>query len=105
MVIYSLQKTIFDLSQKRIIITPNDIRNLGINIPGHVYRIFTKLELDAGLIDKKIFEYLLKLKLDEDEQNKYSINKEKEGEEPCQSKYECGSCNCCSLKRAYIFTV
>jgi hypothetical protein len=103
--IYSLQKTIFDLSQKRVIITPNDIRNLGINIPGHVYRIFTKLELDAGLIDKKIFEYLLKLKLDEDEQNKYSINKEKEGEKSCQSIYECGSYNCCSLKRAYIFTV
>jgi hypothetical protein len=100
--IYSLQKTIFDLSQKRIIITPNDIRNLGINIPGHVYRIFTKLELDAGLIDKKIFEYLLKLKLDEDEQNKYSINKEKEGEESCQSIYECGSCNCCSLKRSHV---
>ena len=100
--IYSLQRTISDLRQKKVIITPNDIRKLGINIPGHVYRIFTKLELDAGLIDKKIYDYLLILKIEEDEKTKALFNREKEGEESSQSIYECGGCNCCSLKRSHV---
>ena len=100
--IYSLQRTISDLRQKKVIVTPNDIRKLGINVPGHVYRIFTKLELDAGLIDKKIFDYLLILKMEEDEKTKALFNREKEGEESSQSIYECGGCNCCSLKRSHV---
>ena len=100
--IYSLQRTIHDLSQKRVIITPNDIRNIGISIPGHVYRIFTKLELDAGLIDRRIYDYLIILKKEEEEKMKGIFNKEKDGEESSQSVYECGSCNCCSLKRSHI---
>ena len=100
--IYSLQRTISDLHQKKVIITPNDIRTIGINIPGHVYRIFTKLELDAGLIDKKIYDYLLILKLEEEEKIKILLNKEKDGEESSQSIYECGGCNCCSLKRSHV---
>ena len=100
--IYSLQRTISDLRQKKVIITPNDIRNIGISIPGHVYRIFTKLELDAGLIDKKIYDYLLMLKLEEEEKIKIRLNKEKNGEESSQSIYECGGCNCCSLKRSHV---
>ena len=100
--IYSLQRTISDLRQKKVIVTPNDIRKLGINVPGHVYRIFTKLELDAGLIDKKIYDYLLILKIEEDEKTKALFNREKEGEESSQSIYECGGCNCCSLKRSHV---
>ena len=100
--IYSLQKTISDLSKKKVIITPNDIRKIGIKIPGHVYRIFTKLELDAGLIDKRIYDYLLILKIEEDEKNKGTLIKEKDKEESSQSIYECGGCNCCSLKRSHV---
>ena len=100
--IYSLQKTISDLSKKKVIITPSDIRKIGIKIPGHVYRIFTKLELDAGLIDKRIYDYLLILKIEEEEKNKGNLIKEKEGEESSQSIYECGGCNCCSLKRSHV---
>ena len=100
--IYSLQKTISDLSKKKVIITPSDIRKIGIKIPGHVYRIFTKLELDAGLIDKRIYDYLLILKIEEEEKNKGTLIKEKEGEESSQSIYECGGCNCCSLKRSHV---
>ena len=90
------------MHQKKVIITPDDIRNIGINIPGHVYRIFTKLELDAGLIDKKIYDYLLILKLEEEEKIKILLNKEKDGEESSQSIYECGGCTCCSLKRSHV---
>ena len=100
--IYSLNKTISDLSKKKVIITPNDIRKIGIKIPGHVYRIFTKLELDAGLIDKRIYDYLIMLKIEEDEKNKGTLIKEKNGEESSQSVYECGGCNCCSLKRSHV---
>jgi hypothetical protein len=100
--IYSLQKTISDLSKKKVIITPSDIRKIGIKIPGHVYRIFTKLELDAGLIDKRIYDYLIILKIEEEEKNKGTLIKEKEGEESSQSIYECGGCNCCSLKRSHV---
>ena len=100
--IYSLQRTISDLHQKKIIVTPNDIRNIGINIPGHIYRIFTKLELDAGLIDKKIYDYLVLLKSEEEEKIKGLLKREKEGEESSQSIYECGGCTCCSLKRSHV---
>ena len=100
--IYSLQKTISDLRKKRIIITPDDIRKIGINIPGHVYRVFTKLELDAGLIDKKIYDYLVILKIEEDEKNKKLENAIKDSEESSQSIYECGGCTCCSLKRSHV---
>ena len=100
--IYSLQKTISDLSKKKVIITPSDIRKIGIKIPGHVYRIFTKLELDSGLIDKRIYDYLLILKIEEEGKNKGTLIKEKEGEESSQSIYECGGCNCCSLKRSHV---
>ena len=99
--IYSLQRTISDLREKKVIITPNDIRNIGINIPGHIYRIFTKLELDAGLIDKQIYNYLILLKTQEEEKYK-RFNKEKDGEESSQSIYECGGCTCCSLKRSHV---
>ena len=99
--IYSLQRTISDLREKKVIITPNDIRKIGINIPGHIYRIFTKLELDAGLIDKQIYNYLILLKTQEEEKYK-RFNKEKDGEESSQSIYECGGCTCCSLKRSHV---
>ena len=99
--IYSLQRTISDLREKKVIITPNDIRKIGINIPGHIYRIFTKLELDAGLIDKQIYNYLMLLKTQEEEKYK-RFNKEKDGEESSQSIYECGGCTCCSLKRSHV---
>ena len=100
--IYSLQRTISDLRHKKVIITPNDIRNIGITIPGHIYRIFTKLELDAGLIDKQIYDYLIMLKTQEEEKFKNRFNKDKDGEESSQSIYECGGCTCCSLKRSHV---
>jgi hypothetical protein len=43
--IYSFEKIISDLKSKKAIITINDIKKIGIEIPGHIYRIFVKLEL------------------------------------------------------------
>ena len=98
--IYSFQRIISDLKAKKIIITPNNIRKIGIDIPGHIYRIFVKLELDAELIDKKIYEYLLLLKKEEEDNNKK--NEQKGNEESAQSLYDCCGIGCCSLKQSHI---
>ena len=97
--IYSFQKIISDLKSKKIIITPNNIRKIGIEIPGHIYRIFIKLELDAEFIDKKIYEYLLLLKKEEENNKKIG---QKENEESTQSLYDCCGIGCCSLKQSHI---
>ena len=97
--IYSFEKIITDLKLKKIIITPKNIRKIGIEIPGHIYRIIVKLELDAELIDEKIYEYLLYLKKEEEN----NINNGKtENEESTQSLYDCCGAGCCSLKKSHI---
>jgi hypothetical protein len=95
--IYSFEKIISDLKSKKAIITINDIKKIGIEIPGHIYRIFVKLELDAELIDKKIYKYLLSLK-DEESQN----TSFKASEESTHSIYDCCGMACCSLKKSQI---
>ena len=100
--IFSFQKVISDLKSKKIIITPNKIKKLGIETPGHIYRIFVKLELDAELIDKRIYEYLLSLKKDEEKSIEIKPAP-KENEESINSVYDCGGCGgCCSIKQASI---
>ena len=42
-----------------------------IHIPGHIYRILLKLEVDAGLLDKKISNFLI----DGDDENRIKFNK------------------------------
>ena len=98
--IFSFEKIISDLKTKKIVITPNDIKKIGIEIPGHIYRIFVKLEIDAGLIDKKIYEYLLLLK--EEEKNKDISKNNKENDESTHSIYDCCGIKCCSLKKIHI---
>ena len=97
--IYSFEKIITDLKSKKIIIAPNDIKKIGIDIPGHIYRIFVKLEIDAELIDKKIYEYVLYLKKEEEKNIK---NGNFENEESTQSLYDCCGIGCCSLKKSHI---
>ena len=41
-----------------------------IHIPGHIYRILLKLEVDAGLLDKKISHFLI----EENDENRIKIN-------------------------------
>ena len=42
-----------------------------IHIPGHIYRILLKLEVDAGLLDKKISNFLI----EGDDENRIKFNK------------------------------
>ena len=89
-----LQKKIFDLNKiiekmkrGKIKMTPKDIYKLGIKIPGHIYRIFVKLEIDSGIIDSKIVEII--------ENKKYDIKNE---EINILNNSIYNLCGCCSLK-------
>ena len=99
--IFSFQKIIADLKSKKTIVTPNKIKKLGIETPGHIYRIFVKLELDAELIDKRIYDYLLYIK--REEENGKDKDQQDEVEESINSVYDCNGCTgCCSVKQTCI---
>ena len=85
--IYDIQKIINTIKKGKIKITPKDIYKIGITIPGHIYRIFVKLELDSGIIDKKIMEII--------ENKKYGTKNE---EINILNNSIYNLCGCCSLK-------
>jgi hypothetical protein len=49
-----------------------DIEDLGIKKPGHIFRIITKLEIDAKLIDDKYSQLVFENKINQSMQLKYS---------------------------------
>ena len=57
--IYSMDKVVNNLKSGKFNITKNDIQKLGILIPGHIYRIIIKLEIDSCKINEKISNYLI----------------------------------------------
>ena len=85
--IYDLDKIINAMKKGKIKMTPKDIYKIGVKIPGHIFRIFVKLELDAGIIDKKLFDYIEKKKKEPKEEEINILN---------NSIYNI--CGCCSLK-------
>ena len=85
--IYDIQKIVNRMKKGKIKITPKDIYKIGITIPGHIYRIFVKLELDSGIIDKKIMEII--------ENKKYGTKNE---EINILNNSIYNLCGCCSLK-------
>ena len=99
--IFSFQKIIADLKSKKTVVTPSKIKKLGIETPGHIYRIFVKLELDAELIDRRIYDYLLYIK--REEENVKDKDQQDEVEESLNSVYDCNGCTgCCSVKQTCI---
>ena len=85
--IYDLDKIINAMKKGKIKMTPKDIYKIGVKIPGHIYRIFVKLELDSGIIDKKFYDYIEKKKKEPKEEEINILN---------NSIYNI--CGCCSLK-------
>jgi hypothetical protein len=85
--IYDVNKIVEGMKKGKIKMTPKDIYKIGIKIPGHIYRIFVKLELDSGIIDQKIMEII---------ENKKQGNKNEEINILTNSFYNI--CGCCSLK-------
>jgi hypothetical protein len=55
-----MDKVITNLKTGKYNINKSDIKKIGILIPGHIYRIITKLEIDSGKIKENISNYLLK---------------------------------------------
>lgn len=60
--IYSLENIIEDMKREKIKLTAKDVSEIGIKKPGHIFRILVKLEIDSGLINKKIYELVIKAK-------------------------------------------
>ena len=81
--IYNLDKLIYNLKNGSCNINKKDIEQLGISIPGHIYRIITKMEIDSEKISNKINNILFG-QLNKD------INILK------NSVYYC--CGCCSIQ-------
>lgn len=57
--IYNIDSYIHDIQEGTISITYKDIEKLGIKKPGHIFRILIKLEIDAGIIDSNLFDYIV----------------------------------------------
>ena len=57
--IYYLDKLIYNLKNGIYNITKKDVESLGISIPGHIFRIITKLEIDSEKINNKIASIIL----------------------------------------------
>ena len=57
--IYDFNKLIIKLRNDLFSLSKEDFQKIGIIIPGHIYRIITKLEIDCGKIKKDISNYLL----------------------------------------------
>jgi hypothetical protein len=85
--IYDLTKIINAMKKGKIKMTPKDIKKIGVKTPGHIYRIFVQLELDSGIIDKKIYDFIEKKK-----------NEPKEEEINILNNSIYNICGCCSLK-------
>ena len=95
--IFSFDKIIENLKNNICYLTKEDFVQFGITVPGHIYRILTKLEIDAEKIDKKIYRFLL-------------INKSNSQFEIGQeynilnsSTYFC--CGCCSVNEKSNFAL
>ena len=56
---YEIDKFINKLKTNQIKIEFKDIEDLGIKKPGHILRFFLKLQIDCGIIDNRISNYLL----------------------------------------------
>ena len=56
--VYSFDKLINKLKNGSFALTKEDFKKIGINKPGHIYRIIIKLEIDSGSIKKEIYDSL-----------------------------------------------
>ena len=56
---YDIDKCINGLQNNKFTISYKDVEDLGIRKPGHIFRLLLKLEIDSGVIDNNIFNYIL----------------------------------------------
>ena len=63
--IYDIESYIKNLKNNKINISYKDIENLGIKKPGHIFRFLLKLQMDIGILDNRICNFII---------NKFSEN-------------------------------
>jgi hypothetical protein len=56
---YHIDLYIKNIQQKIKSISYEDLEEIGIKKPGHIYRILIKLEIDAGIINNDLFNYII----------------------------------------------
>ena len=56
---YNIDSYIHALQEGTIAIHYKDIEKIGIKKPGHIFRILIRLEIDSGIIDNNLFDYIL----------------------------------------------
>ena len=57
--IYDIEAYISNLKNNKINISFKDIEDLGIKKPGHIFRFLLKVQMDIGVLDNKICNYIL----------------------------------------------
>ena len=57
--IYDIESYISNLKNNKINISYKDIEDLGIKKPGHIFRFLLKLQMDIGILDIKICNYIM----------------------------------------------
>ena len=57
--IYDIEAYITNLKNNKINISFKDIEDLGIKKPGHIFRFLLKVQMDTGILDNKICNYIL----------------------------------------------
>ena len=55
---YHIDSYINDIQEGMIPITYEKLEKIGIKKPGHIFRILIKLDIDAGVIDNNLFNYI-----------------------------------------------
>ena len=74
---------------------------LKIHKSGHIYRILCKLEVDAGFVENKIYNFLVGINMNkiEDNSNKNNSNFTAYSQ---YKEFNNKSCNCCNIKKPLI---
>ena len=57
--IYDIESYIVNLKNNKINISYKDIEDLGIKKPGHIFRFLLKLQMDIGILDHKVCNYIM----------------------------------------------
>jgi hypothetical protein len=63
--IYDIESYITNLRNNKINISYKDVENFGIKKPGHIFRFLLKLQMDIGILDNRICNFII---------NKFSEN-------------------------------
>ena len=56
---YDIDRYINGMQNNQIDLTYKDIEDIGIRKPGHIFRLLLKLEIDSGILDNNLFDYIL----------------------------------------------